>query len=139
MHKRQREAWCNLVPLFLRIKSEQEALNSGTICCICKAESADMRCLDCGYWICYCSNCCYQQHYNKNIYHTPERWDGYRFIMAPCSDIVLKLDHTCFTSFIEKMAIIDLNRMFNLLLCFHPNTIAFRSTPCNGRVLCLSY
>lgn len=107
VRKRQREAWSKLLPSFVRVTTENFVLATALMCFICNGP-ATMRCLDCGPLVYYCESCCQMEHQLRNIYHTPEWWDGYRYIAAP----LIKLDHNCFSSYVDKLTVVGLNRMY---------------------------
>lgn len=102
--------WSKLLPSFVHVTTEHLALDTASICIICNS-SANCRCLDCGALVYYCVSCCKAEHHLRNIFHTPEWWDGYRYIAAPLNNTVIKLNHNCLSSYVDQLTVVGLNRM----------------------------
>ena len=53
----------------------------------------------------------------RNIYHTPEWWNGYHFIPAPLVTTV-DLDHECMSTYTDNITVVGLNRK-STVYCFN--------------------
>ena len=91
------------------------SLKDEAVCIMCQKERACMQCLDCGPNAVDCRMCCFKEHdVDRHIYHTPEWWNGCRFIPVTVNRKAVLSDHSCPSTYEEKITIIALNHKYKI-------------------------
>ena len=121
--QKQREKWTELIPVFVQATAEKMSLSDDAtvVCLLCEEGNACIRCLDCGPNVVYCKSCCLKEHNgNRHMYHTPEWWNGFRFIPV-IENVVISPNHSCPTAYEETLTIVTLRRklMAYIIRCYH--------------------
>lgn len=120
--KKQAEAWDAIAKSLEDKYLPTNVFDANTICSVC-AEPAVFRCTDCGPWIAYCEHCCITQHNQCCFLHVPEKWEHGHYIPVMLMNVEIPLDHCCSTEYKDKITIISLKGLCNVVaigICQYP-------------------
>lgn len=106
MHRKQLEAWENLMPGLLHHYTTSFVMPAGQLCMNCPNQ-AEFRCNDCSSLAFYCEKCCKSQHRYTDFLHYPEKWIDGRYVVAPLHHVTIPLTHECMTMYSEKITVIS--------------------------------
>ena len=70
--KQSIEVWKKIRHELLKVAVEIEAMPENEQCCVCLAEMATIRCLQCSSSLYYCSTCFDESHSQTKIFHRAE-------------------------------------------------------------------